>query len=44
MKVLIKSNTEVRASEEPKKLKRTLESGHSYDKPIIFGNTDEMMK
>lgn len=46
MKRLIR-DSEVEATttrEENKKLKRTPESGHSYDYHVVFDNTDEMMK
>ena len=44
MKKVIRRDTEVKASEERKKLERTPESGHSYDEPIVFDNVDDMMK
>lgn len=46
MKRLIR-DSEVGATttrEENRKLKRTPESGHSYDYHVVFDNTDEMMK
>lgn len=37
------NNNDVTASEKPK-LKRTPESGHSYDEDITFENGDEYLK
>ena len=39
-----KDSKEIEASRNTKKLKRTRESGHSYDYHVVFDNTEEMME
>lgn len=41
---ITKSSISASASTKSKKLKRTLESGHSYEGDITFENAEEMKK